>query len=98
MEVLALIVHRGIGLVDVSLHPNEPHMWKQFAERILQEDEEDFQLVRQANPQLSQLNPEEHWDQLCKAWNDYWDGEKYTDFQIFNLDLAEFTEKSENQC
>jgi len=90
MQVLALIVHRGIGLVDVSLHPNQQQMWHCFAQRILEEDDRDFYLVREAHPQLNQLDPKEHWNQICKTWDDFWDGEKYTDFQIFHLDLTDF--------
>jgi len=90
MNVLVLIIHRGIGLVDISLHPNEPHMWKHFAQRILEEDDNDFKLVREANPHLIQFSKEENWDQIIQAWDEYWDGEKYTDFEIFDIDPAEF--------
>ena len=82
MEIYVLIVHLGIGLVNVTLHINEESMWEWFAQYILSHpDDDDFK------PFLEDVNVEAlvqqgAWSDICDAWSEYWCGEKYTDFQI----------------
>lgn len=90
MDIYVLMVHRGIGLVDVSLHPDQSDMWCHFGKRIICEaDSDDFFPVFEAHPEIRDLARHEDWTGVCDLWSDYWDGEKHTDFDVLKIDWAE---------
>ena len=86
MRIYVLIVHLGIGLVEVSLHSSEDAMWTSFGKGIAIRSNDNSFREYVEDEQVQQMIKAEDWIGVALGWNDFWGGEKYTEFEIHDYD------------